>query len=480
MKLSALLAALPDVCPAPSSDPDITEICTDPRTVTPSSLFIALRGLHHDAHRDLCTLSPRPSAAVILSDYQGPLPEELPIFRTESTRRASALLHSRFYGDPGRELMLVAVTGTNGKTSTTHMLRAILRAAAIPCEVIGTLSGTLTTPDPPELYRLMRQYADQGCQAILLEASSHALALEKLDALKPDYGIFTNLTPEHLDFHHTIEEYRRAKERLFSLCRIGILNQDDPSAPLISQSATCPILTYGIADERSDYHARNLNLKKNGAVRYDCRSGDLIFRVDCPIPGRFTVYNTLAAIACAHHMGIPLPCIRAALAGMPPIPGRLERLSLGRCPFSVYLDYAHTPDALENVLLTLRASMLPHSRLTLLFGCGGDRDKSKRPIMGAIAARLCDRIIVTSDNSRSEDPAAIIDDILVGIGKAVPHVVIQSRAAAIDYAVRTAAGGETLLLCGKGHENYEIDASGRHPFSERDLVRVACEKYYGL
>lgn len=480
MKLSTLLSALP--CPVEISracDPDISEIVTDSASASPSSLFLAIRGLHRDGHDFLSRAAALGAcAAVVEPDYDGP-DHGMLLIKTPDTRAASALLYSRFWGDPQNDLTIVCVTGTNGKTSVCHMLRAIWRGAGCKAELIGTIGQPLTTPDPPDLYRMLRQMADRGTKTVFMEASSHALALRKLSPLRPKYGIFTNLTPEHLDFHKDMENYLCAKAKLFQSCHTGIVNADDGySAQLIRQSS-CDIIRYSALTDAVDFTARNIVSLGTGGIRYDCLTRNHLFRIHSTIPGKFTVYNSLAAVACAYTEGISPDCIRYALRGMEAIPGRLERVSLPSRQFAVYLDFAHTPDALESILRTLREFMPKRGRLTVLFGCGGDRDKQKRPLMGKIASRLADFVIVTSDNSRSEDPIAIIDDILSGITPDTPHMVIPGRREAIEYAVRTAAPGDVLLLAGKGHESYEIDKNGKHPFSERSIVREAYEKRFG-
>ncbi len=480
MKLSVLLSSLPSPAfPSSSQALEIQNIVTNSDDASPGSLFLAIRGLHEDGHTYLAQAAQKGCvAAVVEADYDGPS-YGLPLVKTKDTRAAAALLYSRFWSDPQKELKLICVTGTNGKTSVCHMLRTIFRSAGIEAEAIGTISQALTTPDPQDLYRMLREAVDRGVKTVFMEASSHALALRKLIPLTPDYGIFTNLSPEHLDFHQTMEEYLRAKAVLFQSCRMGIVNADDSYAPALMRLARCPVIRYSAKTDDAEFTARNVVSMGMGGIRYDCLTSNRLFRIHTPIPGRFTVYNTLAAISCAYSEGIPPDLIRYALRGMSPIPGRLERVVLPSRKFAVYLDFAHTPDALENVLQTLRSVMPKEGRLTLLFGCGGDRDKQKRPLMGRIASRLADSLIITSDNSRSEDPSAIIDDILSGIEADTPHTVIPKRKEAIEYAVRTASPGDVLLLCGKGHETYEIDKNGKHPFSERVIVRDAYEKRFG-
>ncbi len=476
MKLSTLLSSLS--LPAPR-DHEIGKIVIDSRKADASSLFIAMKGIKADGHDYLSDAAARCAPAAIVSESYRGQDYGMTLIRVTDPRAALPVLCARLADDPQEKLRFVLVTGTNGKTSTCHMLHAIMTTCGIRAAVIGTLQGPLTTPDPTDLFPLLRDYVHASIEYVIMEASSHALALHKLDPITADYGIFTNLTPEHLDFHHSMEEYLNAKATLFRTCRVGIFNLDDAYASSIMKQARCEIVTYSQKNETADFLARNVVLSGTVGIRYDCLTQNRLFRVNTPIPGRFTVYNTLAALSCAYHIGITPHCIRTALAHLDPIPGRIERLPLPTRRLSVYLDFAHTPDALENILTTLRDFLPGSGKLTVVFGCGGERDKSKRPVMGQIASRLADQVIITSDNSRGENPIAIIDDILQGIPPEMPHTVIQSRAAAIEYAIMTASVGDIILLSGKGHESYEIDQSGKHPFSERALVKEAYHKRFG-
>ncbi len=475
MKLTTLLSA---ISLSSEREHEVTRVEIDSRKTDEQCLFVALKGTNADGHDYLAQVSASGCrAAVVGSTYEGET-FGLALIRVPDTRAALSHLCARLSGDPQKEMRFILITGTNGKTSTAQMIRAIMSACGISARVIGTLEGPMTTPDPQFLFPLLRRFADEGVEYVIMETSSHALSLRKLDAIEPDYGIFTNLTPDHLDFHGTMEEYFKAKASLFRMCRFGIVNRDDAYAERIIEGASCPILTYSATHGDADFAAYHVELAPRG-IRYDCLTGDRLFRVNCPIPGAFTVSNTLAALACAYHIGITPGCIRAALAGLGPIPGRIERVVLPTSRFSVYIDFAHTPDALENILTTLRATLPEGGKLTLLFGCGGDRDKSKRPMMGQIAARLADDIVVTSDNPRSEEPGAIIDDILAGIPEGKHHVVIPERKAAIEYTLMHAMAGDIILLSGKGHETYQIDAEGKHPFDERTLIKEAYQKRFG-
>lgn len=462
-------------------DPEIRAVRSDSGQCRPDSLFLCIDGLHCDGHEYL-TAAEKNGASAFLIDASHPEAEQalrcrsLPYAVYRDTRSAEAFVTARFYGDPQRKLRLFAVTGTNGKTTVISLLNAIYTLAGIPCRSIGTLTGKLTTPDPAVLYRTLADFAAEGVRYVFMEASSHALALGKLDPIRFQCGIFTNLTPDHLDFHQTMERYADAKAKLFRQSERCILNADDPYAPRMAREAAAPLFC-SVKEKSADFFARNI--KQNGmyGVSFDLMTTDLVFKLSPPVPGLFTVMNTAEAAAAALSDGIPTDIIRGAVGGFAGVRGRLERVKLPTNDYSVYIDFAHTPDALENILTTVRGFMRPDQRLVLLFGCGGDRDKTKRPVMGAIASRLADFLIVTADNSRSEKTSDIIAQILCGISGAVSYTVIENRREAIEYAVGTARRGDVILLTGKGHEEYEIMPDGVHPFSEKTIAAEAAEKY---
>ena len=474
MKLSGLTSGLPFRVPGGIGDPEITGVTEHSERVRPGGIFVCVRGLHRDG-RDFVPEAIGRGARLIVSET--PLDGAgVPVLLTPNAREANAYLQSRFAGDPGKRLKLFCVTGTNGKTTVSFLLREILRRAGRKAGLIGTVTNGMTTPDPEEFYPLLRAFADDGCDTVVTEASSHALALGKLAPLRPDYAVFTNLTPEHLDFHGDMEHYFEAKASLFRQAKTGIVNLDDPYGRKLLSLPLEKAVTYSVLDDGADFTAKAVCLLGTSGIRYECLTENRLFRIVSPIPGQFTVPNTLAAVAAASADGIPPDLIRQAIAGMRGVPGRLERMPIPRDDFAVYVDFAHTPDALENVLRAVRGFMTKKQRLILLFGCGGDRDRSKRSRMGTVAARLSDFIIVTSDNPRSEEPEAIIAEILSGIPEEFPHVVIKDRKTAITYAVASAAPGDVILLAGKGHETYEIDKSGPHGFSEKETVLEAVRK----
>lgn len=479
-------------CPDESADREITAIAMDSGRVSAGCLFICIRGLHTDGHRFIGDAVARGAVCVLCETGREPAP--VTTLYSDNTRRAAARLYNAFFGNPAASLKFIGVTGTNGKTTVTHMLRAILEMSMHRTGLIGTVGcescgrhlapqardplSNMTTPDPPDLYRMLREMVDDGVEYVLMEVTSHALALGKLDPIRFRAGIFTNLTPEHLDFHKTMEAYAGAKAELFRRAELSVINTDSPYGEEMCRAAAGSCVCCSAVGRPADYRAENLHLGSRRGVEYELHSGKTRMKISCPIPGGFTVMNSMQAAACAVELGIGPPSIQDALASMTGVRGRMERVRLGLyADFSVLIDYAHTPDALEKLLRTARDSGTDGQRIVLLFGCGGDRDRSKRAMMGSVAELYADRVIVTSDNSRTEDPAAIISDILSGMRKRDAEV-IPDRAEAIRHAVLTAQPHDLILLAGKGHEEYEIDRQGRHPFSEREIVLAASEERY--
>ena len=482
LNLSSLLSSLSDARLFLPYDPAISFLTPDPERVREQTLYLCIRGFHRDGHDALPSALKRGAVACVIGedrpDAAAMLRERgIPFAVVPNDREAEAILTSRFYSDPWKEMKITAVTGTNGKTSVVSMLSSIYETAGCRTATIGTLTGAMTTPDPAELYPLLAEYRKSGVTHVFMEASSHALALYKLAPIRFDTAVFTNLSPEHLDFHRTMEEYAAAKAKLFAQAERSLLNADDPYATVMAEAAAKDVYLCSAKEHPADFSARGITHNGAYGISYDFAATDRRFRIRSPIPGQFTVMNTLQAAAKADLDGIPQDVIRGALCRFCGVKGRLERISLPTRDFSVYIDFAHTPDALRNILLTLRSLMQPSQRLVLLFGCGGDRDKAKRPMMGQIASQLSDFVIVTSDNSRSETPSAIIADILEGFDEHTSHTVIENRAEAIRYAVESADIGDVILLAGKGHEEYQISSDGKHPFSERELVISATRKY---
>lgn len=488
MRLKKLCDAAGIYCPAEYVSVEVTGIETDSRLVRAGGMFICIRGLHTDGHSYVAEAIER-GAACILTDRYAEIPAQSKtvFLQCADTRAASAYLYDAWNGFPSRRLKLIGVTGTNGKTTVSHLIRAILEASLYKCGLIGTVGAealgrrhsmqgsnslaNMTTPDPKELYRLLREMEADGVEYVVMEVSSHALFLEKLAPLQFECAIFTNLTPEHLDFHGTMEHYAEAKARLLERAKISVINADSPYAARMRKHVTGKCITCSEKGD-GDYHAEEIRLLAERGCQYRLASLCTRLQLVCPIAGRFTVMNSMQAAVAALELGCNPATVKSVLASVSPIKGRMERVRLGPgADLTVMIDYAHTPDALETLLGC--AKEFSAGRLVLVFGCGGDRDRTKRAPMGEIAARLADLVIVTSDNSRSEDPMNIIEEIVAGIPKHKEYRIIPDRERAIRYAILNAQSGDTVLLAGKGHEEYEITRAGRRRFCEREIALAA-------
>lgn len=458
-----------------SLDIEVGSVCGDSRRIRENDVFIAIRGNSYNGHKYIGEALLRRAAVIVIDDkrYAG----DFPYIRVASARRAYSLMWNNLCGRPSERMKYIAVTGTNGKSSAVTMISHILSSGGISCAPIGTLNSTLTTPDPPELYPRLRELADSGCRYAVIEASSHALEYRKLAPIHIDVGVFTNLSGEHLDFHGNMRSYADAKARLFSACGTAIYNYDDKCGRYITRRARRRF-SYSFCSDRADYVCKNIRVGSGGS-EFDFLTVGELFRLRLPHIGRFAVYNAMAACSVARFLGLPKEDIKRAVADMPVIPGRLEEVVLEGAPFRVFIDYAHTPDALSKVLSTLRETMTSEGRLICVFGCGGNRDPRKRAPMGNIATTLADRVIITSDNSRNEAVFDIIRDILCGVDKSKPYTVIPDRRGAIRYTVHSARGGDVIVFCGKGHEDYEITSIGKIPFIEKDIIEEAYKERIG-
>lgn len=472
---------------------EISGIVSDSRRATAGCMFLCLRGTRQDGHVYIADAVQR-GASVVIVDAQAQNPE-VPCVVVPDTRLAAAQIWNRYWDDPSADMRIVAITGTNGKTSTAWLLRAILQHAGYKTGLIGTVCcmcgedvlplcgggemtdvpAAMTTPDPEFLYGAIAAMRTRGVEILILEASSHALAQRKLDPLHIDWGIFTNLSPEHLDFHGDMQAYGKAKSHLFSLASGGILLADDPFATsILGTHPTCRFIRCAAEKQtEADCHAVRVQMSGAAGVSYLYVSSRTFFRIRCPVPGRFTVDNSLLAVAAAWELGVDAMSIQSALEKFSGVPGRMERIWLPGADFYLFVDYAHTPAALEMLLRSMREVREPGQKITLLFGCGGDRDPGKRPAMGRIASALADFVIVTSDNSRTEPLDGILSGILRGMDREKPYVVIPDRRDAIRFAIRQAGKNEILLFAGKGHEKYEIRADGMFPFDETEIAREA-------
>lgn len=474
MRLDQLLDGIAPLGAGLDCELEITGISYDSRTLTPGELFVALEGAETDGHRYLRDALQKGAAAVVCArgrEVPGPC---IPV---EDTRAALAELSARWFGEPAKDLTLVAVTGTNGKTSTTYLIKSMLEEAlGARVGLIGTVQTLVgedelpagrTTPESYEVQRLLRRMADAGCTHVVLEASSHALVQKRLHGLTFAAGVFTNLSQDHLDYHGTMENYRAAKERLFRQSRTAVLNLDDEAGRYYLPRLGCHAVTYSESRDAADLTAKNVRLFPQ-RVEFEALSGGELSRVRLPIPGGFTIYNALAALGAGRALGIPLSDCTAALGKARGVKGRVEVVPTP-APYTVLIDYAHTPDALENILLTARD--LSAGRLICLFGCGGDRDRAKRPLMGEAVGGLADVAVVTSDNPRSEDPDAIIADILPGLDRCGAEVYVEpDRRAAIRLALGLARAGDTVVLAGKGHETTQAVGGAVLRLDEREEI----------
>jgi UDP-N-acetylmuramoyl-L-alanyl-D-glutamate--2,6-diaminopimelate ligase len=449
-------------------DPDIRSVVHDTRDVTAGSLFCCVRGARADGH-DLAPAAVAAGAVALVVDHALPLP--VPQLMVADVRAAMGPVAAAFWGHPSDALTVVGVTGTAGKTTLTHLLRAVFDAAGTPCGVIGTLSGVRTTPDAPELQALLAGMRAEGTRAVAMEVSSHGLELHRVDATRFAAGVFTNLSQDHLDFHRTMDRYFAAKARLFDPGRTAraVVCADDPwGRRLLDDLAGRRDLTvhpYQLDD------AEDLRLTPAGAA-FRWRGQAVTTR----LTGRFNVRNAVGAATAGAALGIGPETVAQGLAAADPVPGRFEAVDAGQ-PFTVLVDYSHKPDALDKALAAARELVAEGGALTVVFGCGGDRDAAKRPVMGEVAARLADRVVVTSDNPRSEDPVTIIDEILTGVTRRHGVAVEADRAAAIDAAVAAAGPGDVVLIAGKGHETTQVLADRVIPFDDRVVARRALERH---
>ena len=472
----------------------ISGIENDGRKVVPGCLFVCHKGALFDSHALLPQLRDAGCAAVVVSYDHEIGSVGIPVIRVRDTRRAESLAVSRFYGSPADKLTMIGVTGTNGKTSVATMIWHILNDAGIPCGLIGTTgyrglpgnenafdayrtgaAATMTTPPPPALYPLLAAMSKTGITHVVMEVSSQALSQSRVAPIRFALSVFTNLSPEHLDYHGTMTEYLEAKKILFRQTDTAVVNGDSPWSDLLLDGLTCNKIACGTLDGR-DARATDVTLNGCDGVSFLYRTDEGAFPVTVPIPGTFTVQNALLALTAAKTLGIDTETGIRSLAHVPTIPGRMERIDTGELPFSVFIDYAHTEAALRSLLCSIRAIRRPGEQIVVLFGCGGDRDPSKRCEMGKTAEELADFTIVTSDNSRSEDPKRIIRSILSGMEEQDRRRVIVDREKAIRYAIQNALQGDLILLVGKGHEKYEITRDGVREFDEKKIVLSALEE----
>ena len=453
---------------------EITEVIYDSRKVTPGCVFVAVSGFASDGNRFIPMAMEKGAAVVVTAKKPE---QDIPYVLVENDRLALALMGCNFFGHPAKAMTLIGVTGTNGKTSVTWLLKQVLeKVTGCKAGLIGTMENRIgdlvipterTTPESFELQSLFAQMRDAGCRYAIMEVSSHAIALDRVGGVHFDVAAFTNLTEDHLDFHKTMEHYCDTKAQLFSRCDAAVMNRDDEWFSRLSANSTCPRITVSTKEE-AGIQAKDLQLLSDG-IRFTALSDSTALSVSVPIPGRFTVCNTLTVLGIVKALGIDLTQAVEALAQVEGVKGRVEVVPTPGKPYTVLIDYAHTPDGLDNVLRSVRDFC--KGRLIAVFGCGGDRDPIKRPIMGEIGVKLSDFAIISSDNPRTEDPMAIINDIVKGVDPSMgEYIVVPERRSAIRYAMDIAKKDDIIVLAGKGHETYQEINGVKHHLDEREEV----------
>lgn len=482
MTLQALLSENPYVLDTRGDTAiEIHQLQNDSRVSSDRGLFFCIPGTKFDAHDFAPQAIRNGCVALVVERY---LALDVPQVRVSNGRAAMARIAEAFYEHPARGMKLIGITGTKGKTTTSYLFKAIAEQAGYVCGLIGTTGNMIgqkrvrsqfTTPDPIELQMTLREMADEGVQMVCMEVSAHAIDMHRLDGMVFDVGCYTNFSQDHLDYFGTMDRYFETKKSFFTsgMVRNATLNADEETTPDVLKELTIPNLTYGICAD-ADLFARDIEITESGV---DCEfrlQGVHNVPIHLKLTGMFNVYNALAATSCAMILGISPEDIRDGLAGIDNVPGRVEMLQTNT-PYRVILDYSHSPDALDNILRTVRA--FTKKRVIVLFGCGGDRDKGKRPIMGEIAGRLADYCILTSDNPRTEDPMVILHAIEYGIQKTeTPYTVIENRRDAIRFALEMGREGDIIILAGKGHETYQDIMGVKRPFDEKAIVSELLEE----
>ncbi len=490
MKLKKLLKYFPDIQVKGSKELEVSGICADSRRVAPGNLFIARRGASYDGTRYIPEALSA-GAVAILTDLYDPYLKEITQLITPGVAALEPLFAAAYYQFPSQELLTVGITGTNGKTTTAFLTRFLLEQLHhSPCGLIGTIEyivgnrhyqASHTTPEPCNLQKLLREMVQERCRSVVMEVTSHALEQRRCQEVEFDLAIFTNLTQDHLDYHKSMEEYAKAKRKLFTglipsskkqinLPKHAIFNVDDSACSFMRQGCQVPILTYGI-DLPADVMASDIRWSGEGTVCKVHYQGQQL-PLTLPLAGKFNLYNALAAITALLAIKYPLPQILATLANAPSVPGRLQRIP-NSLDLQIYVDFCHTPDSLQKALETLRP--LTPGRLIVLFGCGGNRDPLKRPMMGRVCEECADLLVITSDNPRSEDPEAIIQQIMTGLARPSEAIVEVNRKEAIWKALNIAKPGDTILLAGKGHERYQILGSQIIPFDDEEIATQLCK-----
>ncbi len=459
----------------------VTGIAYDSRAVERGNVFVCIKGYNQDGHKYAKMAEEKGASAIIAQDK---VDVDIPVYYTNNSRRMIADIASRFYGHPSKKFKLIGVTGTNGKTTITYLVKSILETAKKRVGVIGTnkniigdkvlitQSNTPTTPNSLELQKLFSEMVEENAEYVVMEVSSHALELDRVYGCEFQVGIFTNITQDHLDFHGTMENYLKAKAKLFDISDVGVINIDDDGGKKIAKNMRGDCITVGI-NENAMLQAKDIKITSKGSdfkLEYDGKE----YQMHMQIPGKFSVYNAICAVGAALCLGIDMETIKQGLANVKGVVGRVEVVPTNT-DYTVLIDYAHTPDGLENIISTVKE--FAENRVITLFGCGGDRDNTKRPIMGAIAGKLSDYCIITSDNPRTENPMSIIDEIEAGMKTTdCDYTVIENRREAIAYALNFAKKGDVIILAGKGQETYQIIGREKVDFDEREVVRECLNK----
>ncbi|MBS4172422.1 UDP-N-acetylmuramoyl-L-alanyl-D-glutamate--2,6-diaminopimelate ligase [Bacillus sp. FJAT-49736] len=485
MKLHTLFNVLPFV-KLPIDNPEVNELVQDNRKVTTGDLFICIKGLTVDGHQFAEDAANRGAVAILA---EKPLDVSIPVIVVPDTKRAMAILADYFYGQPTKQLKLIGITGTNGKTTTSHLIEQLIRDANEKSGLIGTMYMRIgdrvvetknTTPDSLTLQSTFKQMVDEDVKTAIMEVSSHALDQGRVFGCDYDVAVFTNLTQDHLDYHHTMEDYLRAKSLLFAQLgnsynynnpKYAVLNIDDPAYKKIQKETAAHVVTYGIDNQTAQFAAKDIEMNSRG-TSFTLVSPEGENRVHLQLIGKFSIYNVLAAISVGYVFNIPLESIIGSMEKVKGVSGRFELVNAGQA-FPIIVDYAHTPDSLENVLKTVQ--QFAKKRIFVVVGCGGDRDKTKRPIMAQIACKYATDAIFTSDNPRSEDPEAILQDMEAGV-KDQKYVKMVDRKKAIHYAVQHAGDGDVVLIAGKGHETYQIIGDKINNFDDRLVASEAVQE----
>lgn len=477
MKLSSLLKDAAVLKVIGDTEGEVKGICCDSRKVKPGCVFVCVVGFETDGHKYIGSAIQNGAAVIVVQNGAKlpDFPDSVTVVYTENTRQALAQLSAAYFDHPQRKLKIIGVTGTNGKTTVTTLIKSILEFEGKATGLIGTNANMIgarlldterTTPESLELFELFAEMVKEGVEYVVMEVSSHSLDLYRVYGIEFYVGAFTNLTQDHLDFHVTMENYLNAKKKLFQQSRCGVVNADDKAGRSILTDGICPMTSFAV-DGDADMKASNIRISARGVI-FNVSFKNRDYTVRLGIPGKFSVYNALTAIAAVTAAGIEVDRAVEALTFAKGVTGRCETVYTNTA-FTVIIDYAHTPDGLENIIKTVKE--FAEGRVITLFGCGGDRDRTKRPVMGKIAGMLSDYLIVTSDNPRTEEPNNIISDIMVGVSETTcEYTVIENRREAIRYAMSFAKRGDCVILAGKGHETYQIIGKTKNHFDEREVI----------